>query len=69
MGDLTNDLTVSVDDAQLALNIYVDTVTEMTNGEPTLLNEDVQPVFPLKGLYIELGCVSGAPGEEVSVPV
>lgn len=39
------------------------------NGQPILVKPNAEAPFTLKGMYIELGCAAGAPGEVVSVPV
>lgn len=38
-------------------------------GQPIRIQPNEEAPFPLTGMYIELGCAVGAPGETVSVPV
>ena len=40
-----------------------------SKGQPVLVKPNADRPFQLTGMYIEIGCASGAPGETVSVPV
>ncbi|MBR4201677.1 MAG: hypothetical protein IKQ91_10495 [Oscillospiraceae bacterium] len=38
-------------------------------GQPVLIRPNADSPFQLKGMYIEIGCASGKPGDTVTVPV